>query len=126
VAIVDSEAALAALLTGFAGLVAAAGGILLAVRAVRSRERKAAKAENDELANELATERKRNVALELWAYQMRVLLAQYGLTPPPIPIELDEPRVIEPPPGFKESVKDVLKQKAIEGDFKRPEDDNAD
>ena len=87
-------ASVIAILTGFAGLVAASGGVLLAIRAVRSRERKAAKAEIDELSHMLGQERERRVAVELVVYQCRVIMAQHGLTPPPLP---DEPE-IEPMP----------------------------
>ena len=70
-----------ALLTGTAGLVTAAGGILLAVRAVRDKERKAAQAEIATLSGLLAAERHDRTAAELRAHRLEVRLARHGIDP---------------------------------------------
>jgi hypothetical protein len=70
-------------LTGVAGIVSAAGGVLLIVRAVRDKERKAAKEEYDEVSDELHEERRVRIRLEELAHAQRVLLAQSGIALPP-------------------------------------------
>lgn len=72
---------LAAWLTGLAGLITAAGGVVLAVRAARSSERKATSSEIDELSTMLATERAGRIACERDAYTLRRRLAEHGLEP---------------------------------------------
>ena len=70
-----------ALLTGAAGLVTAAGGVLLAVRAVRDKERKAAQEEIATLQGLLGAERRDRVDAELAAHRLEVLLARHGIDP---------------------------------------------
>lgn len=69
---------LAAWITGVAGIVTAAGGVLLAVRAVRAKERKAAKQEIDELGTMLAEERAAHLECERHAHELRLRMAQHG------------------------------------------------
>jgi hypothetical protein len=76
---------LAAILTGIAGIIAAAGGILLAIRAVRDRERRAAKHELDEVTGMLAVERERTIVLEAVMHEQRRTLARHGLPVPDLP-----------------------------------------
>jgi hypothetical protein len=61
--------------------VTAAGGILLAVRAVRDKERKAAQEEIRTLQGLLAGERKDRTAVELRSHRLEVLLARHGIDP---------------------------------------------
>jgi len=72
---------LVALLTGCAGLVTAAGGILLAIRAVRDKERKAAKDELKNVEEMLTNERKDRIDAELQIHRLTLLLAQHGIDP---------------------------------------------
>jgi hypothetical protein len=76
------ETGVIAIITGFAGIVSAVGGMLLIVRAVRNKERKAAKQELDEVSDELHEERETRIQLEELAHQQRVLLAQSGIALP--------------------------------------------
>jgi hypothetical protein len=76
------ETGVIAIITGLAGIVSAAGGMLLIVRAVRNKERKAAKQELDEVSDELHEERETRIQLEELAHQQRVLLAQSGIALP--------------------------------------------
>jgi hypothetical protein len=70
----------AAIITGVAGVITAAGGILLSIRAVRDRERKAAKNELDTVNTMLAQEREQRIQAELDTYKARLKLAQHGIT----------------------------------------------
>lgn len=74
-------AKLVALVTGAAGIVTAVGGVLLAVRAARDKERKAAKAEIDDLAAMLSTERHGRLEAEQRNYQLALKLARHGIDP---------------------------------------------
>ena len=74
-----SPANIVALLTGLAGLVTAAGGVLLAVRAVRDKERKAAKEEIATLTLLLDGERQARIASELRSHNLSVILARNGI-----------------------------------------------
>ena len=76
-----SPANIVALLTGLAGLVTAAGGVLLAVRAVRDKERKAAKEEIATLTLLLDGERQARIASELRSHNLSVILARNGINP---------------------------------------------
>ena len=76
-----SPANIVALLTGLAGIVTAAGGILLAVRAVRDKERRAAKEEINTLQLLLDDERKQRIDSELATHRLKLRLAQHGLNP---------------------------------------------
>lgn len=53
--------------------------MLLAIRAVRDKERKAAAAEIASLDDMLAAERKKRIAAEVEVYNLRLLLAQHGI-----------------------------------------------
>jgi len=74
-------AKLVALLTGVGGLGTAAGGVLLAVRAARDKERKAAKREIDELGGMLSSERHQRLEAERRNYDLSLRLAQHGIDP---------------------------------------------
>jgi len=75
----------AAIITGFAGIVTAVGGVLLAIRAVRNKERKAAKEELDTVDDMLQSERKDRIQAELQNYNLRLKLAQHGIEVPDEP-----------------------------------------
>ena len=91
----DWEAAIVATIAGFAGIVSAAGGVLLIIRSVRDKERKAAKADYKQSEAQLHAEREARVHLEELAYTQRVLLAQNGIAlPGPVP----EVTHVEPAP----------------------------
>jgi hypothetical protein len=77
-----STADLIALLTGIAGLIAAVGGILLAVRALKSRERKSAKQDLDTVNRMLADERRLRIDAERHNYDLLIVLAEHGIKPP--------------------------------------------
>ena len=64
------------------GIVSAAGGVLLIIRSVRDKERKAAKADYEQSEAQLHAEREARVHLEELAYTQRVLLAQNGIALP--------------------------------------------
>lgn len=70
-----------AIITGLAGIVTACGGVLLAVRAVRSRERKAANKEIEQLSDLLTVERQQHVDCEVLLQTARMLLAKTGTSP---------------------------------------------
>ena len=72
----------AAIITGFAGIVTAVGGVLLAIRAVRNKERKAAKNEFDTVEGMLEGERKDRIKAELENYHLKLKLAQHGIEVP--------------------------------------------
>lgn len=77
-----SSADILAIITGVGAVVSAVAGIYLAIRAARSKERKANKAELDEVTGMLQEEREDRIKAELAAHKMRVLLAENGITPP--------------------------------------------
>jgi hypothetical protein len=56
--------------------------VLLIIRSVRDKERKAAKADYDQAESQLHAEREARVHLEELAYTQRVLLAQNGIALP--------------------------------------------
>ena len=72
-----------ALITGVAGIIAAVCGVLLAIRAFRYRDRKAAAASEGQLSDMLSTERDARLQAEAELYRAKLLLAQHG-------IEMDE------------------------------------
>lgn len=72
---------LIAILAGIAGIVTAFGGVLLAVRTVRSNERKAATAEIDSLTEQIAKERTLNINCETALHEANLLLATNGIKP---------------------------------------------
>jgi hypothetical protein len=71
---------IAAICTAVGAIIAGAGGILLAIRAARSKERQAAASEIGELGDLLDDERKKRIECEVLAHQRAVLLAKYGIT----------------------------------------------
>jgi hypothetical protein len=75
----DTEATVGAIITGLAAIISAAGGVLLTVRAVRSKERKAAADELDEVTGELADERRARIEAEHRAHEYHVLLVRNGI-----------------------------------------------
>ena len=74
-------AKLVALITGAAGIVTAVGGVLIAIRAARDKERKAAKAEIDDLGAMLSTERHQRLEAERRNYDLALKLARHGIDP---------------------------------------------
>jgi len=58
------------------------GGVLLAIRTVRNRERKSAKEDMDTVNHMLADERRLRIQAEERNYEMMVLLAENGIKPP--------------------------------------------
>jgi len=74
-------AKLVAVITGLGGIVTAAAGVLLAVRAARDKERKAAKKEIDELSGMLSDERHHRLEAERRVYDLSLRLAQHGIDP---------------------------------------------
>ena len=79
---VDWQAGVAAVITGFAAIVSAAGGVLLIIRSVRDKERRAAKADYAQLSRQLRAERDARVTLEELVYLQRDLLARHGIARP--------------------------------------------
>lgn len=117
----DWEPTVVAIITGFAGIVSAAGGVLLVIRSVRNKERKAAKHEYAEVSAELHAEREARVALEEVAYEQRRLLAQNGIAPPgeipQVKQVADEPEPDPPGPRRLSSRRDrVQRCRADDGD----------
>jgi hypothetical protein len=86
---VDTTLAVLGGILGFAGVVSAIGGILLAVRAARDKERKAAKGEIDGLAAMLTEERHLRLTCERHVYNLTLLLARHGIDPPDDPPPAD-------------------------------------
>lgn len=78
----DTTLAVLAGILGFAGVVSAVGGVMLAIRAARDKERKAAKAELDEVTGMLTSERRLRIRAERYSYDLALLLAQHGIKPP--------------------------------------------
>ena len=81
----DTTLAVLSGVLGFAGIVSAIGGIMLAVRAARDKERKAAKAELDSVSGMLADERQARLECERHTYQLSLTLARHGIDPPAAP-----------------------------------------
>jgi hypothetical protein len=73
---------LIALIAGIAGVITAIGGILLAIRTVRSKERKAAKTDLDTVNLMLADERRLRIEAERHNYELLLDLAEHGIKPP--------------------------------------------
>jgi hypothetical protein len=81
-AVSTSEAEIVAVVTGFAGIIAACGGVLLAVRAVRSKERRNAAKEYEQLVGQLDEARAAQLSAERYAHELGVLLARNGIDVP--------------------------------------------
>lgn len=76
------EPGILAIITGLGAVVSAVCGVLLAIRAARSKERQGAKEEIDQLTEMLSEERDKRVKSELHAHKMRLLLAENGIEVP--------------------------------------------
>jgi len=76
-----TPADLAALITGIGGVLSAVGGVMLTVRAVRNKERKAFKEELDLVEGMLETERHEHIQAEIRNYKLRMEMAQHGIDP---------------------------------------------
>ena len=63
------------------GVVSAIGGVVLAVRAARSKERQANRDEIDQLTEMLTTERHERIAAELDLHHAKLRLAEHGIDP---------------------------------------------
>jgi hypothetical protein len=68
-----------AILAGTVAVISAIAGVLLAIRAARTKERRAAAAEIQELSEMLAVERDARIRTEKQLFDAHVLLAQHGL-----------------------------------------------
>jgi len=90
-----ADAVLVTLLTGLAALVVLTGAVLLAIRSVRSRERRAAAQEIEQLSSLLDHERNLRLACELRAHNAEVLLTRNGIAVEPHPEH--DVQAIEPP-----------------------------
>jgi hypothetical protein len=77
-----AEAKTVAIITGFAGIVVAVGGVMLALRQVRTREREAVKGDLDRVERDLEEERDARLTAERNVYKCVLLLAQSGIEPP--------------------------------------------
>ena len=77
----DTAAALAGI-TGIAGVITAVGGVLLAVRAARDKERRAAHEEIKEVGDMLSEERHARIEAERRVYDLTLLLARHGIETP--------------------------------------------
>lgn len=73
---------LAAIITGFAGIIAAVGGVLLTIRKVKSQERDASQEELAKVEGWLAEERDRRIELERDLFDSNLRLSQHGIEPP--------------------------------------------
>jgi hypothetical protein len=71
---------LIAIVTGCAALISAIAGIFLAIRAARSKERRASADEIDSLTAMLESERHQRIAAELDRHNLRIKLAQHGIS----------------------------------------------
>jgi hypothetical protein len=92
-------ATIVAIATGAGAIVTAIGGVLLAIRTVRSRERMAAQKETDQIIGEmayvedlLAWERSERVDVETWAHQMSLDMARANMPIPPPPMSRPRPK----------------------------------
>jgi hypothetical protein len=70
-----------AIVTGVAALISAIAGVILAVRAARSKERSAAAGEVGQLTTLLEAERHDRIAAELDRHELRLKLAENGIDP---------------------------------------------
>lgn len=96
----DSTAAdVVAIITGFAAVLTAIGGMLLAIRAVRTRERRSAKEDLAAVGAMLADERRLRIRCERRQYEMALIMAQHGLDPPDFS---DPPALTAMPDDFDE------------------------
>jgi hypothetical protein len=88
----EVEAQIAAVITGFAGIIAATGGVLITLRSVRNREQKAVKEQIERLDAWLADERVKRIAAEQRVYQLALELAQHGIVVPDVVPQKEEPK----------------------------------
>jgi hypothetical protein len=81
---VDSASAhIVAIVTGLAAIITACGGVFLAIRAVRSKERRSAKEDLDNVNKMLAQERHLRLQSERYSYDLALELAKHGIKVPP-------------------------------------------
>jgi hypothetical protein len=80
--ITELETRAVAIITGFAGIIAAVGGVMMTIRRVRDREHNAASEQIKTLEGYLAEERQRRIEAEQALFQSDVSLAQHGIAPP--------------------------------------------
>jgi hypothetical protein len=70
---------IAAIFTALAAIVTAAGGVMLAIRSVRDKERKASTGEIGSLGDMLKQEREARIACEAKLFELRLKLTQHGI-----------------------------------------------
>ena len=80
--VTEVEARAAAIITGFAGIVASVGGVIMTLRRVKSREQRAAQDQLKTVEGYLSEERAHRIEAEQGMYMSDVMLVQHGLTPP--------------------------------------------
>lgn len=78
----EVEARLAAFITGFAGIVASVGGVILTIRRVKSREQRAAHEQLKVVEGYLDDERIHRIEVEQELHQADLMLVQNGISPP--------------------------------------------
>lgn len=94
--ITEVETRAVAIITGFAGVIAAVGGVMMTVRRVHDREHNAASEQIRTLEGYLSEERQRRIEAEQALFQADITLAQHGIVPPerPPPKPMEVPRVV--------------------------------
>ena len=80
--VTEIEARAAAIITGFAGVCASVGGVILTIRRVRSREQKAAAQQLKTVEEYLSEERTNRIDAEQALHKADVVLVQHGIAPP--------------------------------------------
>ena len=70
-----------AIIAAVGGVVSTIAGVTLAVRAARSKERKANKEEVTQLSTMLNEEREARIAAELERHKLKLMLAEHGIDP---------------------------------------------
>jgi len=70
-----------AVIAAIGGVVSTIAGVTLAVRAARSKERKANKEEVTQLSTMLNEEREARIAAELERHKLKLMLAEHGIDP---------------------------------------------
>jgi len=77
-----AELSLVAFVAGVAGVITAIGGVLLAIRSVRSKERQAAKQEIDQLSGMLSEARDGRIAAEMRVHELELIMVKEGIAIP--------------------------------------------
>jgi hypothetical protein len=88
ITLTDTEAKIAAIITGFGGVMAAVGGVYLTLHTIRSKEHKASKESLDQAESYLAEERKHRIEAERQLFEANLLLSKNGIDPPKAPDEI--------------------------------------